>query len=87
MSREEEDLIRWCYVVAGFSRARLARDFQCAIDDIEEIISCGLGRVLNPTSDADKRKPHKRESPPQTVTPKVEREQLHDIFRRALADL
>jgi len=44
----EQDLIRWCYVVGGLSRARLARDFECEIGDIEEIVSTGLGEILSP---------------------------------------
>lgn len=93
MTAQDEDLIRWCYLVAGFPRAQLARDFVCSVSDIEEIVSTGLGRILNPGSKAtkDKRKPHKLDfqaSPPQpqTVTPKTEREQLLDMFRRALTE-
>lgn len=43
----EEDLIRWCYVVGGLSRARLARDFECSLNDIQQIVSTGLGEVLS----------------------------------------
>ncbi len=83
MNHDEEDLIRWCYVIAGFSRTRLARDFQCSIGDIEGIVSSGLGRMLNPLGNADKRKPLATPPQPQTVTPKTEREWLMDIFRSA----
>jgi len=84
LAPQDEDLVRWLYVIARFPRAQLARDFECAIDDIEEIISSGLGRMLNPGSNADKRKP--LATPPQmeTVSPRTEREWLMDIFRRAL---
>ncbi len=88
LSEEEQDLVRWCYLVGGLSRAQLARDFECSISDIEGIVSTGLGRVLNPASAAkDKRKPRKLDfqatSPqPQTRTQKTEREQLLDSFRR-----
>jgi len=84
LTPQEEDLIRWCYVIAGFSRAQLALDFQCSIGDIEGIVSSGLGRMLNPVGNADKRKPLATSPQPQAVTPKTEREWLMDIFRRAL---
>lgn len=44
----DADLVRWCYIKGGLSRARLARDFECSIDDIQEIVSTGLGEVLSP---------------------------------------
>jgi hypothetical protein len=47
-SARDADLIRWCYVVGGLSRARLARDFECSIADIEKVVSTGLGEVLSP---------------------------------------
>ncbi len=57
--------------------------FQCSIGDIEGIVSSGLGRMLNPLGNADKRKPLATPPQPQTVTPKTEREWLMDIFRSA----
>jgi hypothetical protein len=50
LTTQEMDLLRWCYVVAGFSRARLANDFEVSIHDVEEIVSQGLGRILNPVA-------------------------------------
>jgi hypothetical protein len=44
----EQDLIRWCYVVAGMSRSKLARDFECTVDDIQAVVSSGLSDVLLP---------------------------------------
>jgi len=90
---QEEDLIRWLYVIAGLSRARLARDFECSIGDIEEIVSTGLGHILNSASKAAKGegKPCKLEFQtasvqPQARAPKTEREQLFESFRRALTE-
>ena len=84
LTAQEEDLVRWLYVIAGFSRARLAQDFECTVADIEEIVTTGLMRILNPGSDAvkDKRPTWPQ---PQTVTPKLSGEQLLDVFRRALS--
>jgi hypothetical protein len=48
MTAQEENLCRWCYIVAGFSRARLARDFECSIAEVEKIVSTGLGEMLSP---------------------------------------
>ena len=92
LTSQEEDLVRWLYVVAGYPRARLARDFECSISDIEEIVSTGLGQVLNSTSKAEvKRKPRKLEFqvgavPSQAEMPKLEPDQLFESFRRALTD-
>ena len=87
----DEDLIRWCYLVAGYPSARLARDFECSIAEIEEIVSTGLAQILNPASNAAKGKDKPRQMefqagsvPPQTATPKMEREQLFESVRRAL---
>jgi len=93
LTTEEADLVRWCYVIAGYPRARLARDFECSVSDIEEIVSTGLAQILNPASNVakDKRKPRKLEFQagsvqPQTATPKLEREQLFESFHRALSE-
>lgn len=48
MTSQEQDCIRWCYVVAGFTRTRLARDFGTTMEQIDDIVSGGLGRILNP---------------------------------------
>jgi hypothetical protein len=48
MTTSEEDLCRWLYAVAGFSRERLAGEFEVSISEIERIVSNGLGEVLNP---------------------------------------
>jgi hypothetical protein len=90
LAQEEQDLVRWLYVVAGYPRARLARDFECSIGDIEAIIRNGLGQILNPARAAGgKQKPRKLEFqvgsvPSQTETPKLE--QRFESFRRALID-
>src|SRR6266478_4922517 len=81
MNHDEEDLIRWWFVIAGFSRTRLARDVGCSIGDIEGIVSSGLGRMFNPLGNANKRKLLATPPQPQTVTPKTEREWLIDILR------
>jgi hypothetical protein len=88
-SAREADLIRWCYVVGGLSRARLARDFECTIDDIQEIVSTGLGEVLSPG--------HVQPVPPVillgTLAPPLaeapyneDREWLRKVFQRALTN-
>ncbi len=92
LTPQEEDVVRWLYVVAGFSGARLARDFECSVSDIEEIVATGLARALNPTSKAAGRKQKPRQMDfqavkPQTATPKLDREQLLDIFRRTLTEM
>jgi hypothetical protein len=48
MTNDQEDLCRWLYVVAGFSRAKLAEDFEVSIAKVEQIVSTRLGEVLNP---------------------------------------
>jgi len=45
MTREEENLVRWCYAVAGFSTIKLSRDFECPVGEIQRIVSSGLARV------------------------------------------
>jgi hypothetical protein len=90
----EEDLIRWCYWTAGYSRPLLARHFECTVAEIQEIVSGGLPREQNPASSAaeGKRQPRKLEFqadsllPPQAENPKVDREWLRKIFRRAITE-
>jgi hypothetical protein len=90
----EEDLIRWCYYTAGYSRTLLARHFECTVAEIQEIVSGGLPREQNPASSAPggKRQPRKLEFQadsllrPQAETPKVDREWLWKIFRRAVTE-
>ena len=48
MTDEEVDLIRWLYVVPGFSRARLSHDFGLPLTEIDRIVNTGLAEVLNP---------------------------------------
>ena len=90
LTREDADLVRWLYVVAGLSRARLARDFECSTAEIEEVVSTGLGQMLNPASRATGGKPRQMEfqagALPQVETPMIDREQLFESFRRALTD-
>jgi hypothetical protein len=88
LTAQEEDLVRWCYLT-GFSRARLARDFECSIAEVEEIVSSGLARTLNPSSKAAEgnRKPRQLDFQgvtPQIPTPKLGWEQLLDVLRSAL---
>jgi hypothetical protein len=47
MTAQERGLCRWCYFVAGFSRAKLARDFETTIERITEIVSSGPYEMLN----------------------------------------
>jgi hypothetical protein len=89
----EQDLIRWCYFTAGYSRPLLAKHFQTTVDHIQEIVSGGLPREEVPaTSAAGKRQPCKLEFQadsllrPQAENPKVDREWLRKIFRRALTE-
>ncbi len=48
MTPQEQDLCRWLYLVAGFSRKKLARDFETTIAEVEEVVSTGLGEILCP---------------------------------------
>jgi len=48
MTDEEVDLIRWLYVVPGFSRARLSHDFGLPQSEIDRIVNTGLAEALNP---------------------------------------
>jgi len=52
LTPENADLARWLYLVAGFSRSQLARDFETTIAEIEEVVSTGLAQILNPASNA-----------------------------------
>ena len=89
----EQDLIRWCYWTAGYSRPLLARHFECTVAEIQEIVSGGLPREQNPASSAaGKRQPCKLEFQadsllrPQAEIPKVDRESLRKIFSRAITE-
>ena len=91
---EDLDLIRWCYYTAGYPRPLLARHFETTVDEIQDIVSGGLPRELNPVSSAaeEKRQPYKPEFQadsllrPQAERPKVDPEWLRKVFRRALTD-
>jgi hypothetical protein len=90
----EQDLIRWLYYTAGYSRPLLAQHFETTVDEIQEIVSGGLPREQSPpTSAAEyKQQPRKPEFQadsllrPQAELPKVDREWLRKIFRRALTE-
>jgi hypothetical protein len=90
----EQDLIRWCYWTAGYSRPLLARHFECTVAEIQEIVSGGLPREENPVMSAVecKRQPRTPEFQadsllrPQVETPKVDREWLRKVFQRALGE-
>jgi hypothetical protein len=83
----DADLIRWCYVVGGLSRARLARDFECSIADIEKVVSTGLGEVLRSGHVQPPAVPILlgTVAPPLPGSPyNVDREWLRRVFQRAL---
>jgi hypothetical protein len=88
----EQDLIRWCYYTAGYSRPLLAKHFQCTVGEIQQVVAGGLPREQNPTSSATEAKPQPRKPEfqadsllrPQAENPKVDREWLRKIFRRAI---
>jgi len=33
----EQDLVRWCYYTAGYSRPLLARHFECTVAEIRKL--------------------------------------------------
>lgn len=86
----EQDLIRWCYYTAGYSRPLLAKHFATTVDEIQQIVSGGLPREQNAAE--GKRQPGKLEFQaesvlrPQAETSKVDREWLRKIFRRAVTE-
>jgi hypothetical protein len=94
MTAREEDLVRWCYYTAGYSRPLLAKHFESTVDEIQEIVSGGLPREENPAISAveGKRQPCKLEFQadsllrPQVETPKMDRDWLRKVFRRALSE-
>jgi hypothetical protein len=88
LSQDEQDLARWLYLVAGFSRSHVARDFETTTEEIEQVVSTGLAGVLKSSSTKPKRKPHKSafqaDSPqPQTEAPKLDLELARVVFTRA----
>lgn len=90
-SARDADLVRWCYVKGGLSRARLARDFECSIDDIEKIVSIGLGEILSPghVQPAAPVIPLGTLAPPlpeAVENPSNDRDWLLKVFRRALIE-
>jgi hypothetical protein len=85
----EEDLIRWLYVVARLSRARLARDFECSITDVEKVVSTGLGEVLSPGHVQPPAAPillGTLAPPLPAARPNEDTEWLRKVFRRALTE-
>jgi hypothetical protein len=90
----EEDLIRWCYYTAGYSRPLLAKHFECTVAEIQEIVKGGLPREQNPTRSAEEgeRQPGKLEFQadcllrPQVENPKMDQEWFRKIFSRALTE-
>jgi len=48
MTSKEEDLVRWCFEVAGFSTTKLSHDFECPVAEIQRIVSSDLARVMSP---------------------------------------
>jgi hypothetical protein len=91
---EEQDLMRWCYYTAGYSRPLLTRHFECTVAEIQEIVSGGLPREQNPPSSAAEGKRPLRTPEfqaesllrPQAETPKMDPESLRKIFHRALTE-
>jgi hypothetical protein len=83
----EEDLIRWCYWTAGYSRPLVAKHFETTVAEIQQIVSQGLPREQNPASGTaeGKRQPCKLEFQadsllrPQTEPAKPDGEWLRKI--------
>jgi hypothetical protein len=89
LTQDEQSLCRWCYLVAGYSRARLARDFECSVAEIEQVVGTGLAETMKSSSTTAKRKPYisafqaDSVQPQPPPPPKIDRE----IVRRVLSDL
>lgn len=83
LSQDEQDLARWLYLVAGFSRARLARDFECSVAEIEQAVGTGLAETMKSSSST--RKPHKSAFGADSPQPQTETQFDWQLARAVLA--
>ena len=79
MTSQEQDCVRWCYLIGGLSRKRLAIDFRCSIAEIEKIVSTDLGGILNPGAKEASEMPKSRA--------RETTEERNQLYRRLLAAL